>query len=223
MVVNATPSAYLRPLQPIGSLPTMCAGRSLLCPLVHQGACRSFDGDGPSAGGLGGKMPDGAGLLHAAAPRKQRHRGAGRGVTHVHGRNKMNKFEALGQSWSARLLSVLRIVTAFLFVQHGTAKLFQIPHVAGLDGVSLMSLIGLAGALELAGGLLLLIGLFTRPVAFLLSGEMAFAYFIAHAPSAFLPLLNGGELAVEWCFVFLYIWAAGSGAWSVDAWRSAQR
>src|SRR5438552_14598811 len=119
--------------------------------------------------------------------------------------------------WSPRVLSVLRIVVAALFLQHGTAKLFHVPHVASFDNLQLMSLIGLAGILELAGGFLLLIGLFTRPVAFVLSGEMAFAYFMAHAARAPLPLLNGGELAVVYCFLFLYLAAAGGGSWSVDA------
>jgi putative oxidoreductase len=132
----------------------------------------------------------------------------------------MTKIEDQVQSWSPILLSVLRIVTAFMFIQHGSAKLFQIPHVPMFDGVQLMSLVGLAGILEVGGGLLLLVGLFTRPVAFIVSGEMAFAYFIAHAPHGLLPVLNGGEMAVQWCFVFLYIWAAGPGAWSVDGWRS---
>jgi putative oxidoreductase len=134
----------------------------------------------------------------------------------------MTKLEGQVQSWAPVLLSVLRIVTAFMFIQHGSAKLFHVPHVPMFDGVQLMSLFGLAGAIEVAGGLLLLIGLFTRPVAFILSGEMAFAYFIAHAPHSFLPVLNGGEMAVEWCFVFLYICAAGPGAWSVDSLRSAR-
>jgi putative oxidoreductase len=124
-------------------------------------------------------------------------------------------------SWAPRALGLLRIVTAFMFIQHGSAKLLHIPHVAAVDGVQLMSLIGLAGVLELVGGAMLLIGLFTRPVAFILSGEMAFAYFMAHAPRAFLPMLNGGELAVQWCFLFLYFAAAGAGAWSVDGLRSA--
>ena len=119
--------------------------------------------------------------------------------------------------WTPRLLSVLRIVVAALFLQHGTAKLFHVPHVASFDNLQLVSLIGLAGVLEIAGGLLLLIGLFTRPVAFVLSGEMAFAYFMAHATRGPLPLLNGGELAVVYCFLFLYLSLAGGGAWSVDA------
>ena len=120
---------------------------------------------------------------------------------------------------SARLLSVLRIVVAGLFIQHGMAKLFHVPYVASFDNVHLMSLVGLAGMLELVGGLLLLIGLFTRPVAFILSGEMAVAYFMAHAPASPLPLLNHGELAVMYCFVFLYFAVAGGGVWSVDAYR----
>ncbi len=141
--------------------------------------------------------------------------------TEFKGKN-MTNLESRFQSWSPVLLSILRIVTAFMFIQHGTAKLFQIPHVPMFDGVQLMSLIGLAGVMEIGGGLLLLIGLFTRPIAFILSGEMAFAYFIAHAPHGFLPVLNGGEMAVEWCFVFLYMSAAGPGAWSVDRWRGAR-
>jgi putative oxidoreductase len=115
----------------------------------------------------------------------------------------------------------LRIVTAFMFIQHGTAKLFEVPHVPAMEGVKLMSLVGLAGVIEIVGGVLLLIGLFTRPVAFILCGEMAFAYFIAHVPHAVLPVLNGGEMAVEWCFVFLYLSSAGPGAWSVDGLRRA--
>src|SRR5437773_4714494 len=121
--------------------------------------------------------------------------------------------------WSPRLLSLLRIVVAALFMQHGTAKLLHVPHVASFDNVQLMSLIGLAGVLEIGGGLLLLIGLFTRPVAFILSGEMAVAYFMAHAAQSPSPLLNHGELAVVYCFVFLYFAFAGGGVWSFDAYR----
>ncbi|TMH57306.1 MAG: DoxX family protein, partial [Betaproteobacteria bacterium] len=117
------------------------------------------------------------------------------------------------------MLSLLRIVVAGLFMQHGMAKLLHIPHVASMDNVQLMSLAGVAGMLEIVGGLLLLIGLFTRPVAFILSGEMAVAYFMAHASASPLPLLNHGELAVVYCFVFLYFAVAGGGVWSVDAYR----
>lgn len=118
-------------------------------------------------------------------------------------------------------LAVLRIVTAFLFIPHGTAKLLGMPHQEMFDGLQLMSLMGLAGILEIGGGVLLLIGLFTRPVAFVLCGFMAAAYFMTHASqgSALLPMLNHGEPAVLYCFVFLYLVFAGPGAWSVDAVR----
>ncbi|EJM65496.1 DoxX family protein [Pseudomonas sp. GM55] len=122
----------------------------------------------------------------------------------------------LNTLWAPRLLSVLRIITAFLFLQHGTAKLFAFPHVAFFDELSLFSLIGFAGVLEAVGGLLLVFGLFTRLVAFILSGEMAFAYFIGHAPKGLFPLLNNGEPAILFCFIFLYLVAAGGGAWSLD-------
>ena len=121
------------------------------------------------------------------------------------------------QVWSPRMLSVLRIVTALLFMVHGTAKLFQMPHLATFDNLQLMSLIGLQGVLEVGGGLLLLIGLFSRCVAFVLSGDMAVAYFMAHWPKSWLPILNGGEVAVLFCFVFFYLWVAGPGPWSIDA------
>lgn len=113
-------------------------------------------------------------------------------------------------------LGVLRIVTAFLFVQHGTAKLFRVPHVAMFDAMNMMSLVGVAGVMEIVGGLLLLVGFLTRPVAFLLSGQMAVAYFMAHAGENPLPILNKGELAVMYCFVFLYIAAAGPGRFALD-------
>lgn len=123
--------------------------------------------------------------------------------------------ESLYKRWSLRLLSILRVVTAFLFMEHGAQKLFGFP---GPDKapVELFSLMGMAGILEFFGGLLVLLGLFTRPVAFLLSGQMAVAYFMAHAPKGFWPILNQGELAVLYCFVFLYLFAAGGGSWSVD-------
>ena len=124
-------------------------------------------------------------------------------------------------SWRPRALALLRIVTAYLFIPHGTAKLFGVPHQAMFDGLQLMSLVGLAGVLEVVGGALFLIGLFTRPVAFVLCGFMAVAYFMAHGSqgNVLLPMLNQGELAVLWCFVFLYFVFAGAGAWSVDAAR----
>ena len=120
-------------------------------------------------------------------------------------------------TWSPRLLSVFRIVAALLFLQHGLAKLLHFPHVAMFDQLQLFSLLGLAGVIELVGSVLLLIGLFTRPVAFIMSGEMAVAYFMAHAPRGFFPILNQGELPLQFCFVFLYLAAAGGGPWSVDA------
>ena len=125
--------------------------------------------------------------------------------------------ESFYATWSPRVQGILRIVTGFLFLQHGTAKLFGAPHVAMFDGLQLMSLMGLAGVLELGGGVLILLGLLTRPVAFILSGMMAVAYFMAHAPNGLLPILNQGELAVMYSFVFLYFSAAGAGAYSVDA------
>jgi len=122
----------------------------------------------------------------------------------------------LFQTWSPRLLSVLRIVAGLLFVEHGTAKLLHFPHVDMFDTLQLFSLLGFAGVLELAGGALVALGLFTRPAAFLLSGEMAAAYFMVHAPQNFYPVLNGGEAAVLFCFIFLYLAAAGGGEWSLD-------
>ena len=118
--------------------------------------------------------------------------------------------------WTPRMLGILRIVIGFLFLQHGSAKLLGMPHVAMFDGLQLFSLIGVAGILELVGGILILIGLCTRFTAFILSGEMAFAYFLAHAGAGPLPMLNGGELAVVYCFVFLYLAFAGAGAFSID-------
>ena len=120
-------------------------------------------------------------------------------------------------AWSPRLLSVLRIATSLLFLQHATAKLFGFPHVAYFDNLTLASLLGVAGLIELVGGALVLVGLFTGPVAFILSGQMAVAYFMAHAPNGFWPIINKGELAVVYCFVFLYIACRGSGRFSVDA------
>jgi putative oxidoreductase len=129
--------------------------------------------------------------------------------------------DSFSSRWSPRILSVLRIVAAFLFMPHGAQKLFGFlaPQHAVLP--PLLSLLGLAGVLEFFGGLFLLLGLFTRPVAFILSGEMAVAYFMVHAPKGFWPLMNGGDLAAILCFVFLYLSVAGGGTWSVEhLWRS---
>ena len=121
-------------------------------------------------------------------------------------------------TWAPRALGLLRIVTGYMFLWHGTAKLFAIPHVAMFDGLQLFSLVGLAGVLELVGGILLILGLFIRPTAFVLSGFMAVAYFIGHANkgNVLLPMLNGGELAIAWSFTFLYMAVAGAGAWALD-------
>ena len=118
--------------------------------------------------------------------------------------------------WSDRMLSVLRIITALLFLQHGLAKHFGFPHVASFDNLKVFSLLGVAGAIEIIGSILLLVGLFTRPAAFIMSGEMAVGYFMSHAPRGFFPILNGGELAVLFCFVFLFFAIAGGGSWSLD-------
>jgi putative oxidoreductase len=128
-------------------------------------------------------------------------------------------FDALAASWAPRLLSILRIMTGLLLLQHGTAKLFKIPVIPMFANLSVTSLPGIAGVLELVGGVLIILGLFTRSTAFILSGMTAAAYFIAHAPKGFYPILNGGELAALYCFVFLYIAAAGPGPWSIDAGR----
>ena len=120
--------------------------------------------------------------------------------------------------WSPHLLSILRIVTGFLFLQHGTQKWLGFP-VARQGPIELWSTTGIAGALELVGGALIIVGLFTRPTAFILSGLMAFAYFLAHAPQGFWPIVNEGELAALYSFVFLYFSAAGGGPWSLDALR----
>ena len=119
-------------------------------------------------------------------------------------------------TWQPRILGLLRIATAFLLLQHGTAKLLGFPHVAMFDGMRFLSLLGFAGILEFAGGVLLLLGIYTRPVAFILSGEMAVAYWQFHAPKAFWPVQNQGVPAVLFCFLFLYMAAQGGGDWSLD-------
>ncbi len=128
----------------------------------------------------------------------------------------MPKVQTLAAEWAPRLLSVLRIVAALLFLAHGTQKLLGFPAPPASGQPALFSLIGLAGVLELAGSALLALGLFTRPVAFLLAGEMAVAYWMVHAPRSAFPILYGGDAAVLYCFVFLYLAAAGGGAWSLD-------
>ena len=123
------------------------------------------------------------------------------------------------RSWAPELLSILRIVVAFMFIQVGSAKWFAFPAAVMPGGgtAPVASLAWVAAVLEVVGGGLLLFGLFTRPVAFILSGEMAFAYFLGHAPQGFWPVLNQGQPAVFYCFFFLYLSAAGPGPWSLDA------
>jgi putative oxidoreductase len=128
-------------------------------------------------------------------------------------------------TWTPRVQGLLRLVASYLFLQHATAKLFGFPHIAYFDNLQLLSLIGIAGLIELIAGSLLLIGLFARAAAFVLSGEMAFAYFIGHAShgNVLMPMLNQGEPAVLYCFIFLSLAAGGPGAWSVDVARGAAR
>jgi putative oxidoreductase len=119
-------------------------------------------------------------------------------------------------TWSSRLLSLLRIVAGLGFLQHGVSKYFGVPPFPG----PLNPLLYTAGALELVGGTLLVLGLFTRPAAFVLAGMSAVAYFMVHAPKSFFPAVNMGEAAMLYCFIFLYLAAAGGGPWSVDAMRN---
>jgi putative oxidoreductase len=131
----------------------------------------------------------------------------------------MNKTMA---AWAPRALSLLRIYTALILVQHGLAKLFGFPAVPAFANLQLNSMNGAAAPIELIGGALLLIGLFTRPVAFILSGFAAVGYFYTHAMRSFFPVLNGGEFVSLLCFVALYLACAGGGAWSVDAMMKRQ-
>lgn len=128
--------------------------------------------------------------------------------------------DSLSAAWAPRalhVLSVLRIFTGLELLQHGTGKILGFPAVPNYAHVQIGSLTGVAGLIELIGGILFTIGLLTRPVAFILSGFTAAAYFMAHAGKGFYPVLNGGELAVLYCFVFLYFTFSGAGPWSVDA------
>ena len=131
----------------------------------------------------------------------------------------MQLFDSLGR-YQLQALGLLRIVTALLFIEHGTQKLFDFP-ASGHAGGALGGLFLVAALLESIGGLMVLIGLFTRPVAFILSGEMAIAYFMAHFPKSFFPIQNGGEAAVLFCFVFFYLAFAGPGAFALDNRRSS--
>ena len=136
----------------------------------------------------------------------------------------MDQFDKMLAKWQPTALSLFRFITGLLLFQYGIAKLFKFPAMPYFAKVELMSLIGAAGTLELVLGGLLMIGLFTRIVAFILSGEMAFAYFLGHmfkdpANPVFLPLLNGGTAAILFCFACLYLATAGGGPYSVDAMR----
>jgi putative oxidoreductase len=133
----------------------------------------------------------------------------------------MADFATLRLTWEPRMLSVLRIIVGLLYMEHGLAKILNFPHQPNHAPYALFTLNpGLQGLLELVGGGLLALGLFTRPVAFILAGDMAVAYFMAHAPRGFFPLLNGGELAIVYCFLFLYFFVAGGGEWSLDRLRA---
>jgi len=122
-------------------------------------------------------------------------------------------------AWAPRALSVLRIVTGLMIIEHGMGKLIGFPALPAYANVQPLSLLGAAGFIELIGGALLILGLLTRPAAFILSGEMAVAYFMAHAPGGFWPIVNKGEAAVFYCFAFLFIAAHGAGIWSLDSLR----
>jgi putative oxidoreductase len=120
-------------------------------------------------------------------------------------------------AWAPRALSVLRIITGLMIIEHGMSKLIGFPVLPADANVQPLSLLGAAGFIELIGGALLILGLLTRPAAFILAGEMAFGYFMVHAPKGFYPLVNGGTLAIMYCFACLYLSTAGAGPWSVDA------
>src|ERR1700742_3632800 len=128
----------------------------------------------------------------------------------------MSNLDSFYVKWTPRLLSVLRIVAGFLIMQHGMQKLLGLPAPMPGGTVPMLSLFGVSGVLELVGGLLVLMGLFTRLAAIIISGELAVAYFMAHPPQGFWPLLNKGELAALYSFVFLYLAVAGGGEWSLD-------
>ncbi|HEX8177182.1 MAG TPA: DoxX family protein [Pyrinomonadaceae bacterium] len=128
----------------------------------------------------------------------------------------MTNIDSFRARWTPRLLSVIRIILAFLFIPHGAQKLFGFMAPPQWSTPPIFSLVGVAGALEFFGGMLILLGLFTRPVAFILSGLMAVGYFMIHAPQGFWPLQNKGELAVIYCWLFLFLSVAGGGAWSLD-------
>ncbi|HEY4169544.1 MAG TPA: DoxX family protein [Reyranella sp.] len=122
------------------------------------------------------------------------------------------------QAWTPMLLSIMRFMSGLLLLQHGFGKWLKFPPGAYPPTMDLNSMPGYAGIIELVGGILLVLGLFTRPAAFIVSGMCAVGYFLVHAPNGFYPILNKGETIALYCFVFLYLAAAGGGAWSLDAW-----
>ena len=122
----------------------------------------------------------------------------------------------MSTTWEPRVRSIVRIVIGLLFLEHGTAKLFGFPHAPMFDNLQLFSFVGWSGIIEALGGLLFCVGLFTRVLAFVTSGEMAIGYFMVHAPKSFFPMLNGGDAAVLYCFIFFYFFVAGPGPWSLD-------
>ncbi|MPW24030.1 DoxX family membrane protein [Paraburkholderia sp. CNPSo 3157] len=119
-------------------------------------------------------------------------------------------------TWSPRARGMLRIISGLVYIQEGTAKIFHWPHVAKFDSVQILSLLGFAGVLDVVGGMLLIIGLFTRWTAFILSGEMAFAYFMVFQPRGLFPVQNGGNDTILLCFILLYLFLAGGGAFALD-------
>ncbi|WP_342361464.1 DoxX family protein [Terrarubrum flagellatum] len=133
----------------------------------------------------------------------------------------MEGLNSMLSAWAPRVLSIVRIMAGLLFLQHGLMKLVGFP-IAPQNYPQMFSLIWFAGAIEIVGGILLVIGLFSRFAAFIMSGEMAFAYFMSHAPRAFFPIQNNGEAAILFCFVFLYIVFSGPGPWSIDEQRAAK-
>jgi putative oxidoreductase len=132
----------------------------------------------------------------------------------------MNAFTSLGR-FQPQMLGILRIVTALIFIAHGTQKLLGFPAAPASGLPAMFTMPWTAGVLELFGGALVLVGFQTRPVAFVLSGLMAFAYWLAHAPRSFYPVLNGGDAAILYCFIFLYLVFAGAGAFSIDSTRKS--
>jgi putative oxidoreductase len=135
----------------------------------------------------------------------------------------MSLFESASLANRDRMLAVVRIVTGLVFISFGTMKLFGFPFSPYMPPLVLFSQVWWAGVLEVFGGLAIVLGLLTRPVAFVLAGEMAVAYFQAHAPQSFFPSNNNGVGALMYCFLFLYLAVAGAGAWSLDGWIAAKR